>query len=330
MTQISRGRRTVALAGAAVLTLSLAACSGDDGDAALASDESGTTTVRVTTLGLCNEAIAWGIDQDIFADHGVDIELVTVQSGAAGIAALQAGETDVAFVNSLSALQAVDQGVPLRVVSGSGLSTEGANGVVVAADSDVESAADLQGTQIAINQLGGLGQVVTEAWIARDAGAPSTAEFVTLPFADQVPAVANGSVDAAQVTATQVQAGVEDGSVRSLGNPFYDGIGPIETALYMSTADVVDASEDALADFAEAMTVAAESANDEANDTERFEAMAEFCESDPEALAATPEPDYQGRLDMEQFEVLVSILEDQGQVGDVDVDELVPDFARAD
>lgn len=318
-----------ATASAAALIALLAGCSGSTDGSVLVADENGLAPLRVTTLGLCNEAIVWGIDRGIFADHGVDPELVTVQSGAAGIAALQSGDTDVAFVNTLSALQAVQEGVPLQVVSGSGLSTEGSNAVVVAADSPFTAARDLQGEKIAINQLGGLGQIVTQAWIAADADVPSTAEFVTLPFADQLPAVAGGTVAAAQVTATQVAAGEQAGTIRSLGNPFYDGVGPIDTAVYLADTAFVNANRDALAGFAAAMSETADSANDPSNDTDRLAVQARSCKSTVDALESTPEPLYEGRLDMSAFDSVVALLTEQEQISDVDVDALVPDFARA-
>lgn len=329
MTRTSR--RMLGAASAAVILSALAAGCGSssDSDSDKASADSGPTTLRVTTIGLCNEAIVWGMDQGVFKDAGLNIKLVTVQSGAAGIAALQSGDADVAFVNTLSAMQAIQGGVDMKVVSGSGLSTEGANAVVVAKDSSIESAKDLQGKKIAINQLGGLGQIVTQSWIARDAGSKSTAEFVTLPFADQVPAVAKGTVDAAQVTATQAQAGEKDGTTKSLGNPFFDGVGPIDTAVYLANADYVSKHEKALTSFADAMTTAADSANDEANDTPRFAAMAKYCKSTPEALAETPEPVYEGKLDMSAFGAIVDLLKDEKQISDLDVDKLVPSFARA-
>jgi NitT/TauT family transport system substrate-binding protein len=328
---VRRQKRTVsALCAAVVIPALVAGCTGSSEGTELATGEDGLKPLRVTTLGLCNEAIVWGLDQGVFADHGIDVQLVTVQSGAAGIAALQSGDTDVAFVNTLSAMQAVEEGVEMRVVSGSGLSTEGSNAVIVGAQSPVTSAKDLQGQTIAINQLGGLGQIVTQAWIAADAGAPSAAEFVTLPFADQVPAVANGTVAAAQVTATQVLAGVEAGTVKSLGNPFFDGIGPIDTAVYLADTGFTDANTQTMTDFADAMTEVANSANDTENDADRFPVMAASCKSTPEVLASTPEPLYEGRLDMSAFDAVLAVLTEQGQVTDIDVDALVPDFARAD
>lgn len=324
---IFRSKTRIAVGALVAAGAMLTACSSGSASE-LDEGADGLKTVRVTTLGLCNEAIVWGIDQGIFEDRGVKVELVTVQSGAAGIAALQAGDADVAFVNTLSALQAVAEGVPMKVVSGSGLSTEGANAVVVAADSPMSSPADLQGQKIGINQLGGLGQVVTQAWIEKSAGADSTAEFVTLPFADQIPAVQNGTVAAAQVTATQARAGEESGATKSLGNPFYDVAGPLDTAVYLGTTDFVDKNVETMTDFAEAMTETADSANDEANDAGRFPVMAASCKSTPEELSATPEPVYEGQLDMDALNAVLTLLEDQDQISDVDVGTLVPDFAR--
>jgi NitT/TauT family transport system substrate-binding protein len=308
--------------------LALAGCAADTPEPA-ATSEAGLTTLRVSTLGLCDESISWGISEGIFADHGIEVELTTVQSGAAGIAAIQAGEVDVAYANPLTSLQAIAEGVALKIVSGTGLSTEDSNEVVVATDSEFEQATDLQGQTIALNALGGLAQIVTDAWIADAVGGDSTAQYVAIPFADQVSSVVGGSVPAAEVAASQSVSAQAEGTVRSLGNPFFDGIGEIPTAFYVADGAFEEANADTLASFAEAMTDTAESANDTANDEARDAVRAESCMSTVEALEGSAEPKYEGQLDMDNFDTLVTLLTDSEAIAEIDVDSIVPSYAQA-
>jgi len=287
-----------------------------------------SATIRVSTLAFCDDPIVWGIDQGIFAEHGLDIELTTVQSGAAGIAALQGGDLDVVYANPLSSLQAIDTGIDLQVISGSTLSTETSNEIIVATDSDIETAADLDGETVALNALGGLAEIVTAAWIEAN-GDGATVEFVAIPFADQVTSVVNGTVTAAEVGSTQSAAAHEEGTVRSLGNPFFDGIGEIPTSFYVANAGWVADNEAAAAAFAAAMTEVAASANDDANDAARFEVTAAACGSTPEDLASASESTYVGQLDADQVAALMTLLTDAGAIGDLSVDDVLPAFARA-
>lgn len=327
---ISRSRmsKTVGAGALAVIAVVATACSSGEAATTVTADDAGLLPIRVSTLGLCNEALPWGVQSGIFAEYGLDVELVTMQSGAAGIAALQAGEVDVAFVNPLSAIQAVTQGVKIEVASGGDMSTPEANAVVVDAKSGITEPKQLQGKKVGINQIGGLGNIMTAGWIARDAGSASTAEFVTLPFADMVPSVLSGSVAASQVTASQAKAGSADGSVISLGNPFYDGVGPIPTTVYASTSGFAEANPEVSTKFLDAMDAVAATANDSANDQERWKITATLCKSTPELLAQTAEPEFAGRLDMTSLDTLIGLLEDEKIIENFDVDAMVPTEVR--
>ncbi|RFA09921.1 hypothetical protein B7R54_12445 [Subtercola boreus] len=321
----------VASALLATSALALTACSSASTTPAASGSASAatSTTLRISTLGLCDESISWGISQGIFADHGIDVQLTTVQSGAAGIAAIQSGDIDVAYANPLTSLQAIGEGVPLKIVSGTGLSTPESNEVVVATGSTFQKAEDLQGQTIALNALGGLAQIVTENWIADAAGTDSTAEFVAIPFADQVTSVVGGSVPAAEVAASQAVSAHTDGTVRSLGNPFYDGIGEIPTAFYVASSDFESKNAAALQSFAEAMTEVAASANDTANDAARDQVRADACKSTVDALKDAAEPKYEGQLNMTDFTSLLDVLTASEAVASIDVDSVVPGYARA-
>jgi NitT/TauT family transport system substrate-binding protein len=317
----------------AASALFLTACSSGSGDATPTPTESsaasGPVSIRVSTLGFCDDPIVWGIDQGIFADHGLDVELTTVQSGAAGVSALQAGEIDIAYANPLTSLQAIDSGIPLNIVSGSSLSNETSNELIVATDSTIKSAADLDGTTVALNALGGLAEILTKAWIDEE-GDGASATFVAVPFADQVTSVVNGTVQSAEVGASQAATAHDEGTVRSLGNPFFDGVGEIPTSFYVADSSWIGENETAAASFAEAMTEVAASANDEANDTDRFDVTAASCGSTAEALSTSAEPTYVGQLDAEAVTALVDLLVAADAIGETDVEAVLPTLARAE
>ncbi|WP_440709990.1 ABC transporter substrate-binding protein [Herbiconiux sp. YIM B11900] len=318
-----------ALVAASALFLTACSSGSEAAPATSGTTAGGVSTIRVSTLGFCDDPIVWGIDQGIFADHGLEVELTTVQSGAAGVSALQAGEIDVAYANPLTSLQAIDGGVDLNIVSGNSLSNETSNELIVATDSPVQTAADLDGTTVALNALGGLAEILTAAWIA-DEGDGATASFVAVPFADQVTSVVNGTVQSAEVGASQAASAHDAGTVRSLGNPFFDGVGEIPTSFYVANASWISENETAAASFAQAMTEVAASANDEANDTDRFEVTAAACGSTAADLAASAEPTYVGQLDAAAVTSLVDLLVDADAIGDTDVDAVLPTLARAE
>ncbi|MFG1779527.1 ABC transporter substrate-binding protein [Micromonospora sp. NPDC049051] len=307
----------------ATMALAVGACNSDSSG----SDGTNSGKLRVTTIGLCNEQIAWGIDQKMF--DGLDVELVPVQSGAAALAALTAGETDVAFVNALTSFTAIGKGEPVQIVGNSALSTEQANGLIVNAKSGITSVRQLQGKTIAINGLNSIGHAMTNYWIEQEVGEKSTAKFTQLPFDQLLPAVVGNRVEAAQVTASQVSEGQKAGTTVSLGNPFFVRTGPIPTAFYLAKSEWVQKNPDTAKRFADGMQKASESANDPANDDKRFPVLAKFCKKPVDIIKQEPESDYEGKVSMDPYRALVKVLVDQKLIpGETKWEDVVPAFAR--
>lgn len=302
-------------------------CSSGETEAAVT--ETGLTSLSVTSVGLCNELSQYAIEKGVFEANGLDITLLPVQSGSAGIAATQAGEVDVVFASPQAALTANEQGIPLTVVANSGLTTADSQALVVAADSPIQGPADLQGKKVAVNDLNGTVVMLIDDWVAKATGEDSTVEFVALPFADIGPAAVNGTVDAGAVTASDLLPLTTAGTGRSIGNPTFEEIGPSPNAIYVAAGDFVGANRDALTRFTKSMQDVADLANDPANDAERFAIQSEFCKKAPDVIAATPDIDYEGYLDMGAYGSLIEVLKRGGvlQTG-FDADAVVADFAK--
>lgn len=286
-------------------------------------------TVRMTTLSLCNEVPYWAISHGFFEAEGIEIELVPAQGGAAGLDAVESGAADIAFANPVAILKAIDAGRDLTVVAGTGVSQPDNNAVIVAADSDVQSPKDLEGDTIGINEIGGLGWVMTRAWIEADGGDPEAAEFVALGFPELVPAVQGGQVDAAQVTAAQGAQAAASTDLRVIGNPFYEVVGAIPTAFYAAKSSFVEENADGMERWARAFAAAVADFDDEANREAQFAEMSEVCKTEPAVLAATPYTFQHPQIDMEGFQKELDLLMSSGVVeeGKVAADLVAP-FAQ--
>lgn len=313
------------IAATAVMTCSAAVTTSVD-----ASTSEDADPVRITSLGLCTEVTHWADVNGFFGDEGIAAEFVSTTGGAAGLDAVESGAADVAYVNPMTFLNAVEAGRDLVVVAGAGSSQPDNNGVIVGADSAVESPADLVGHTIGINEIGGLGYVMTRAWIAADGGDPEDAEFVALGFPELVPAVEGGQIDAAQVTANQSAQAEASDNLRVIGNPFYEVIGSIPTAFYVAKRGFVEDSD--VADrFTTAMLAAGADFDDPANRDEQFQVMSEFCQNEVDVLEATPYTEQPGTLSVDQFQGLIDVLVEQEALAeDHDAAELITPSAQAD
>ncbi|WP_432974073.1 ABC transporter substrate-binding protein [Dactylosporangium sp. CA-233914] len=328
---LSRLRATAAISTALLIAAGASACTSASPSAEAGGAESGgTTTLRVTSLSLCNELSLYALDKGIFSKHGIDVKLVNVQSGSAGIAALQGGSTDVAFVSPQALLTAIQEGVDMKIISDGGETTKDSQGIIVNNSSGIAGPADLQGKTIAVNDLGGTIVTLIEAWIQAATGQKSTAKFVALGFADIEPAVENGKVDAGAVTAASVQKITASGKGKSIGNPTFEQVGATPNALYAVTSSWLSKNPKAAEKFVAAMQEAADAAKQPANNTEKFAILSKYCKTPAETLTQVAEIAYSGYIDMKAFDNAVQQFKKAGVLKpEFDAAAAVPEFARA-
>lgn len=94
----SIGRRTVAGAASVFLVGSLAACGSGSTAAEDASDGQTSMTLATSISGSSFLGVTAGVEQGIFEEHGIDLEVVKVKNTSEGAAALASGQADVASV----------------------------------------------------------------------------------------------------------------------------------------------------------------------------------------------------------------------------------------
>ncbi|MFG1902801.1 ABC transporter substrate-binding protein [Micromonospora carbonacea] len=320
-------KKTAAALSGLLLIAAVAACSSDGAEG---SDDSGKASIRMTSLSLCNELSLYALDKGIFEKKGLDIELVSVQSGSAGIAAVQGGAADIAFVSPQGLLTAIDKGVDLKIISDSGETTKDSQGIIVNNSSGINGPADLQGRTIAVNDLGGTIVTLVNRWIEKATGQKSTAKFVALGFADIEPAVENGKVDAGAVTAADVQKITASGKGRAIGNPTWEGVGATPNALYAVTSSWLKQNQGSAERFVAAMQEAADAAKQPASNTDKFAIYAKYCKKPAEDLAAIPELAYSGYVDMAALDNAVKLFKEAKILTPgFDATAAVAEFARA-
>ena len=290
---------------------------------------SGPTTIRVTSLGLCNEiSVFWARDKGIFEANGLEVELVRTQGGAGSLAAIIGGSADAAFTNAFSTIIAYNQGFPISWIATAYNTTEEplpvASAVIAGAPTGIQGPQDLVRKRIGVNELGGVNQIVTSVWLRKNGVDPTDVNFVALPFAELVPAVVSGRLDAAQVPLSMAARGGDD--VVILEDPYREGTGKVVFAGYVVTNDWLDANPDAGQAFLRSL----EQANAELLATEeRFEVMAANCPVPAVALANQAEQEFLAPVDFELMNKISSILVDEGILGEApDLNDLIPEWSR--
>ncbi|MGE2834895.1 ABC transporter substrate-binding protein [Mycobacterium sp. SMC-4] len=209
---LSRLARWGALASAAAV---LTACGGGDNTAPATSDE-GLTTVNIGTIPATLSAPLFvGIEEGIFAKHGLDVKVNFADGGAAVIPSVLSGENQFGYSNTVSQLAAIDQGLPLRLVQPAWAPCcefdEDDHGLLVLPDSGIDEPKDLEGANIAVNTLQNIGEVHIRRAFDNLGVSHEGLTWTQLPFSDMGEALARGDVDAIWVSEPHRTPGLNKG-----------------------------------------------------------------------------------------------------------------------
>ena len=266
----TRTRTLRAAALVAGVALALAGCStasagSGGGTEPGSSGEGGTETLRVATIGLTSDgSLLTGIEQGFFAEEGLEIETSIVANPPAGLAAAQGGQVDIAYSPSIPLLNALSQGVELRVVGAADgypaepvAEADAANfddtGLFAAAGSGIERIADLAGKTIAVPARNAQLEVVIAGEL-KDAGIdPKTGvNWVVLDFTSAVSALESGKVDAAGLVSPFTTEAEAAGALQ-LAAPSIGFFETGATGLWVAGAQTLERKADAVAAFQRAI-----------------------------------------------------------------------------
>lgn len=317
---------------AVVALLMTAACGGDDestdGSAGGATGDSGELTpVTVGVIPIVDTAAIWlGVEQGIFEEHGLDVQLEVAQGGAAIVPGVISDEFQFGFSNVTSLLLASHEGLPLQIVAPGNSSTGevGADigAVVTMPGTGIESAADLNGRTVAVNTLNNIGDSTIRNVVELDGGDPSDINFVEMPFPDMPAAVVNGQVDAAWILEPFLTITMDQGATPVSWN-FVETDPDLMIAAYFTSKPYAQENPEVVEAFSAAM---AESlAYAEENPDEARAILSTYTELDPAVQEAIVMPRFEPEVDTDSVELLAELAQKYGMVDEpIDTSALLP------
>lgn len=188
----------------------------------------------------------------LFKKYALDVQITLVNSGSAAMAAVAGGSVDLAHAALLSAIQAYDKGVRFAIVAPSGLYLPDRPQaiMIVKKDSPFHTGRDLDGSVIASSSLRDLNAVVTLAWIDAHGGDSKSVKVIELTNSAILPALEDGRIAAATVTAPYKDLAIQSGEARIIGKS-YDTIGNrFVISGFTGSADAIERRKDAFHRFA--------------------------------------------------------------------------------
>lgn len=211
-------------AGVATVGLfALSACGGAN-SATDQNDQSETTSVTFGAApSLFSLGVRTAVEEGLFEERGLDVEVVDIQSAAEGAALLANGDVQFSTFDVHNGILAVSEGQDTQItVPVSYTATEpsddphGFGTMVVATDGEIQDPKDLEGKKIGTNTVGGTAYLDFYQKLESEGVDMSTVEWIQVPGPQQVSSVKQGQVDAAVSAEPGVSIGLAEGSVEPL------------------------------------------------------------------------------------------------------------------
>lgn len=236
-----------------LIPILLAGCGGNEPE----TSESGVTTVNVATFPFAGSApLFLGMKKGFFADEGLAIEPKMLVSGPVAITTVVSGENEIGFSSSVPLLIARSQGLPVRVISPGELAgpdiEHAGSAVLVAADSPIRSAAELEGKTIGVVALKDIGDVTIKESLRRKGADPAKLKFVEIPFPEMNAELEAGHIDAAWLVEPFTTEARASGA-RVIAYNYVETAPDLTVALYFTTEQFEEENPATVEAFAAAM-----------------------------------------------------------------------------
>ena len=294
------------------LTLSLAACSGAPAtDSGVGGEDLTTLKVGVMSIN-SNAALLLGDEKGFFEEEGLKIETTAIANPPAGIAAAQSGQMDLTYATSIPLLNALSQSVPLKVIAPadgypddvlemSNPAEVDDTGLFVAADSDIDSPADLQGRTVAVPARKAQLEVNIASLIRNDGGDPSKVNWMVLDPASALQTLQQGQVDAAGLISPFMTQAKEAGA-RLLASPGVQFFGGGVVGSWVAGHSTVDQKPEALAAFKRAVEKANAYAQDHMDEAQQV--ASKLTSVELETVKAGPKSYWPTNVEIEDFQTV--------------------------
>jgi NitT/TauT family transport system substrate-binding protein len=178
----------------------------------------------ITVASESGVAPVYAADEGMFNSAGLDVAVTQLSNGGSVLPAVIGGSADFGVSNPVSLALAFARGAPIACIAATVYyrKDSSTSKLMVANESQVRNARDLNGKTVAVNGLRNTPQLSTQAWIDANGGDSTTVKFAEISFFEMAGALLSGRVDAAfyaEPMLSEVRS-----QLRILGDP-YSAIG---------------------------------------------------------------------------------------------------------
>lgn len=159
-------------------------------------------------------------DAGFFTKAGLNVDLETMNNGAAIAAALSAGAMDVGVATPIILANAYLHGLPVVIVAAGAISLAGVTSVAlcVPGNSTLKTPKDFEGKTVAVNALHTGTEVNLEAWMSQGGSDISKVKLVEVTFSAMGQALESGRIDGAVMTEPAMTVSIGANGVKILAD----------------------------------------------------------------------------------------------------------------
>lgn len=217
--------------------------------------------------------------QGFFKSEGLDVEMSKINSGAQGLPLLQAGKLDIAFSNTVSTLQAFEQGFDGTILAPGAVvrakAPDSTSALMVLAGT-IKAPKDFEGKRIAINVINSSAWLYTVAYLEQNGVDRGKVRFVEVPFPQMNDPLMNGQVDAVSQVEPFKTVLLSNGKVEAYTYTYVDAQPNADITQYIALTSWTRKNADVASRFARAIRKGAEFANNPANEATVREVNLQF------------------------------------------------------
>lgn len=315
--------RVFGASAAAAALLAVTACQSAETPATEASAPAETITILYA--GIAYEPLLLAEQEGYFEEAGLDVDIKAGGPPQDNLAQAVGGSADIIAAAWDTMVISTAEGMPVEVIAGNSVvsDTVDTSGVVVRADSGIETLADLEGKTVAFDSVGAGGTSEFNTALTEAGVDPSSVEIVAIPYASMQASLENGQVDAVFPSDPFYQQIAEVESNTVIANPVRETRSGVPITLWAATSEWLAQNPDSANAFIKALDKGIEFYNDPANLDAVLEVRAEVSQQSIDEVSSSL-TDMRSAIDDDATTAAIQQLVDADKVENpLSVDEIV-------
>jgi NitT/TauT family transport system substrate-binding protein len=199
--------------------------------------------------------------QGYFKEAGIEVEIAKFDSGAIAVPVLQSGRMDIVLSNTVSTIQAIEQGLDAVVLAPGAIvraTPPDTTTAMLVRKGSIQSPKDLEGKRLAVNVINSTTWLHAVAWLDKHGVDRTKVRFTEVPFPQMNDPLLNGQLDAIVQVEPFRSALMTTGNAEIVGWPYVETAPNTDITQYIGLTPWVQKNHATAANFVRAVVKGAQ------------------------------------------------------------------------